>query len=251
MVAVFTRILLLAMTSTRPNLAMMKRSTSTRPNIVVLLADDFGYGDLQSYGNPSQESGHIDALATNGVRFTSWYSAESVCTPSRAALQTGRLPIRSGMVPGFPITSVNVTMEPRVLSVDDSGGLPSNETTIAELLKRADYRTGFVGKWHQGINSKAGDGAHLPSNHGYDFVGLNLPFTNHWTCDESGKHMALPDVRQCMLFDGDDVIQQPIDHSNLTAIFAEDAVNFILESAGGGGIRMTPSSCLWASRRCT
>jgi len=209
-----------------------KRST----NIVILLADDFGYSDLAVYGSPSQEFGHLDQLALDGVRFTSWLAPESVCTPSRAALQTGRLPIRTGMIPEYPPPAGDGSGEEnRVLSVIDSGGLPKNETSIADLVKERGYKTGFVGKWHGGINGKYNgkvvNGEHLPSRHGYDYVGLNLPFTNHWDCDETTNHKPAPSVEQCLLYSGDELIQQPIDHSNLTAAFAADATAFIKNSA--------------------
>ena len=137
--------------------------SATRPNIVILFADDLGWGDLQCYGHPTVRSQNIDALARNGLRFTQWYSASSVCSPSRAALLTGRLPVRVGL------TGLH---KPSVLTVDALGGLPDNETTLAELLKTRGYTTGIVGKWHLGQLRQ-----YLPLQHGFDFY-YGLPYSN-------------------------------------------------------------------------
>uniref|UniRef100_H2XRT9 Sulfatase N-terminal domain-containing protein n=1 Tax=Ciona intestinalis TaxID=7719 RepID=H2XRT9_CIOIN len=159
-------------------LIILANQVLSRPNFVLIFADDVGYGDFQSYGHPTQERGPIDDLAAEGMRFTQWYSAASLCTPSRAALLTGRLPIHSGMVGPT-----------RVLHQNDAGGLPKNETTLAEALKELGYKTGMVGKWHLGINElKQNDGRHLPKHHGFDFVGTNLPFTFHLFCSPSETH---------------------------------------------------------------
>lgn len=107
-----------------------------KPNIIILFADDLGYGDLSCYGHPTIHTPQLDKMAAQGMRFTQFYSASPVCTPSRAALLTGRLPIRSGM---------NFVLFPQ-----SKGGLPATEITVQEALKRAGYRTGHIGKWHLG-----------------------------------------------------------------------------------------------------
>ena len=198
-----------------------------RPNIVVLFADDFGWGDLHSYGHSTQERGRLDEMASEGVRFTSWYSADSLCTPSRSAMMTGRLPVRTGMIPPGQSSA-------RVLSSTSTKGLPRNETSLAEMLQARGYSTGFVGKWHLGINEKtATDGAWLSNTRGFEWVGHTLPFSNHWACDESGRHPASVETasKNCMLYYNATLVQQPIDHSNLSATFAADAVRFIAEHA--------------------
>src|SRR5262249_3122637 len=116
------------------------QNTSRSPNFVVIFCDDLGYGDVGSFGNPTIRTPNLDRMAMEGQRWTSFYAADSVCTPSRAALLTGRLPIRTGM---FSDTR-------RVLFPDSAGGLPSSEITIAELLKTRGYATAAIGKWHLG-----------------------------------------------------------------------------------------------------
>src|SRR5512142_761102 len=105
------------------------------PNIVFIFCDDLGYGDLGCYGGAIRTP-NLDNLAREGVRFTNFYSANPVCSPSRAALMTGRYPTRVGV--------------PRVLNPNDTVGLPDSETTLAQLLKTKDYKTMCVGKWHLG-----------------------------------------------------------------------------------------------------
>ncbi|XP_071491696.1 arylsulfatase-like [Diadema antillarum] len=193
------------------------RDPMDKPNIVLLIADDMGYGDLTSYGHPSQEPGFIDELAVAGLRFTNGYVGDSVCTPSRSAIMTGRLPIRTG-----------VYGNTRVFLPWTKTGLPKSEVTIAEAVKASGYTTGMIGKWHLGINENSStDGAHLPYNHGFDFVGHNLPFGNSWACDDTGLHMDFPRTDVCYLYNNATLVSQPFEHRGLTQLFTQDAVGFI------------------------
>ena len=124
-----------------------------QPNIIVLFADDLGYGELGCQGNLEIPTPHIDSIANNGVRFTDGYVAGPNCSPSRAGLLTGRIPTRFGYEFN-PIGAVNE--HPGI-------GLPAAEVTIAESLQNAGYTTGLIGKWHQG-----GTADYHPFRHGFD-----------------------------------------------------------------------------------
>src|SRR5215469_9199339 len=129
--------------------ALARPGSSRKPNIVILLADDMAYGDIGCFGNPSIRTPHLDRMCADGVKFTNFCSTSSVCTPSRAALLTGRYPIRSGLV--------------RVLAPKESFGISSYEKTLADVLKEQGYATGCVGKWHLGDRPE-----HWPRKHGFD-----------------------------------------------------------------------------------
>ncbi len=132
--------------------------SNERPNVVLIFADDMGYGDLSSFGHPVIQTPNIDQMASEGIRFTSFYSAASVCTPSRAALLTGRYPVRN-----IPTNCGPPDLEK---------GLPVSEITLADILGREGYATMAVGKWHLGHGEKF-----LPTNRGFDsFYGL--PYSN-------------------------------------------------------------------------
>ncbi|XP_015282001.1 PREDICTED: arylsulfatase H-like [Gekko japonicus] len=171
----------------RYNLAVMLASflffqtwglDTSKPNILLIMADDLGYGDLGCFGNTTIRTPNIDQLAKEGVKLTQHIAAASLCTPSRAAFLTGRYPIRSGMA------SSNTQ---RVLYwTAGSGGLPTNETTFAKLLQQRGYITGLIGKWHQGLNCEScNDHCHHPLNHGFDYF-YGTPFTLVNDC-QSGK----------------------------------------------------------------
>ena len=131
------------------------------PNFIIIFADDLGYGDLGSYGHPTINTPNLDKMADEGMRLTQFYVGSSICTPSRAALLTGRLPIRTGMYG-----------KRSVLFPDNAGGLNPNEITIASALKNHGYKTACIGKWHLGHLKK-----YMPTNHGFDdFYGI--PYSN-------------------------------------------------------------------------
>ena len=205
------------------SLALGAESSSSRPNVVIIFADDLGYGDLGCYGHPSIRTPHLDRMAAEGVRFTDFYSAAEVCTPSRAGLLTGRYPIRSGMCHN----------QFRVLRQQSTGHLPAEEITIAEHLKANGYATGCVGKWHLGNWANNPDGH--PSKHGFDFY-FGLPHSNDMNAipgttpkGAPGRLDQDPGWWNAPLYRNEELIEQPADQTTLTKRYAEQAVRFITE----------------------
>lgn len=187
------------------------------PNIVVIFCDDLGYGDLSCFGHPTIKTPNLDRMAAEGVRLTQFYSASPVCTPSRAALMTGRLPIRSGMC----------SDKRRVLFPDSGGGIPASEVTLAEGLKKQGYATACVGKWHLGHLPQF-----LPTNNGFDSY-FGIPYSNDmdrvndaprgrdsfW--NPKVEYWNVPLMRDL------EIQERPADQTTITRRYAEEAVSFI------------------------
>lgn len=189
--------------------------TKSKPNLVIIFADDLGYGDLGCYGHPTIRTPNLDRMALEGQRYTNAYVAASVCTPSRAGLMTGRLPVRSGMCHS----------ERRVLFPDSAGGLPASEITVARALKQQGYTTGCIGKWHLGHLPQ-----YLPPRHGFDFY-FGLPYSNDMD-NRSGKgreSIVHPKVEyfHVPLMRNDKVIERPADQTTLTRRYTSEAIGFI------------------------
>jgi arylsulfatase A-like enzyme len=189
------------------------------PNFVVIFCDDLGYGDIGPFGHPTIRTPALDRMAAEGQKWTSFYVGASVCTPSRAALMTGRLPIRSGMCSDVR----------RVLFPDSGGGLPAEEITIAEALKQLGYATACVGKWHLGHLPQF-----LPAANGFDHY-FGIPYSNDMDrVAEAPKGRAAflkPEVEywDVPLLRNTEVIERPADQRTITRRYTEEAVDFILK----------------------
>ena len=148
------------------------------PNIILILADDLGYGSLGCYGDKETKTPNIDRLAANGVRLTDFHSNGSVCSPTRAALLTGRYPQRCTWVPDEELSPVFREQRAQNPSQRWAWGISANELTLPGVLKHAGYHTGIIGKWHLGY-----DLMFHPMNFGFDefrgFMGGNVDYHTH------------------------------------------------------------------------
>ncbi|MEM1442482.1 MAG: sulfatase, partial [Verrucomicrobiota bacterium] len=203
-------------------------SNDSPPNFVVIFCDDLGYGDLSSFGNPSIHTPHLDRMVVEGQKWTQFYVASPVCTPSRAGLLTGRYPIRSGMT----------SAERVVLFPDSANGLPTSEVTIAEVLKQKDYATAMIGKWHLGHLPEF-----LPINQGFDSY-YGIPYSNDMDFVKGDapnyRKMAedpnwYPDTTNYLvpLIENDKEIERPVDQNTLTTRLTERSVEFIKQNKEG------------------
>ena len=196
---------------------------SKTPNFIVIFTDDQGYEDIGCFGSPKIKTPHLDKLAAEGRKFTSFYSANSVCSPSRAALMTGSYPTRVS-VPG-------------VLFPRHKEGLNPDEITIAEVLKTKGYATSCIGKWHIGHKPKF-----LPTRQGFDSY-YGIPYSNDMTIDPEAQLAADINLREGFTLDriknekpkknlvplmrNEEVIEYPCDQTTLTKRYTEEAVKFI------------------------
>jgi len=150
-------------------------SSAPKPNFIIIMADDMGYADLSCYGNDRYTTPNLDGLARDGLRFTDFHSNGAVCSPTRAALMTGRYQQRSGVD--------DVVFADPAMGKRDTHGLHATEVTFAKLLRSAGYRTALMGKWHLGYAPKFN-----PVHHGFDefrgFLSGNIDFHSH--IDQAG-----------------------------------------------------------------
>ncbi len=192
-------------------------------NFIIIFTDDQGYGDLSSYGHPSIKTPNIDQMALEGQKWTQFYAAAPVCTPSRAGLLTGRYPIRNGM--SSPVKAV--------LFPNSSGGLPQDEITIPEVLKQKNYATGMVGKWHLGHLPEF-----LPTSQGFDYY-YGIPYSNdmnsigEWSSyrdsTDNPNYQANTNNYHVPLMENETIIEQPADQNTITRRYTEKAISYITD----------------------
>jgi arylsulfatase len=192
----------------------LKKSTQS-PNFVVVFIDDMGYGDIGTQGATGWTTPNLDKMAAEGMRFTNFYSAQPVCSASRAGLITGCYPNRIGISGAlFP---------------QDTVGINPNETTIAEMLKEKGYTTAIFGKWHLGHHKEF-----LPLQNGFDEY-TGLPYSNDmWPVHVDGTHYKPGEGRdnypELPLIEGNETkeyIETLQDQDNLTTLYTEKAIDFI------------------------
>ena len=200
-------------------LACQAPPEALRPNLIVIFCDDLGYGDLGSFGHPTIRTPNLDRMAREGQKWTDFYSAASVCTPSRAALLTGRLPVRNGMM----------SPKHRVLFPDSASGIPEEEVTLAEALGDAGYATACVGKWHLGHLPRF-----LPTNNGFDSY-FGIPYSNDMDQTRKGStrdlvKKARVEYWNVPLLRDREIVERPADQRTITRRYSEEAVRFIRDN---------------------
>jgi uncharacterized sulfatase len=173
-------------------------------NVIVILADDLGWGDLGCYGHPKFKTPHIDALARSGARLTQFYTPVPFCAPTRGSLMTGRYPARNGL------TRNPCPKEDFLQHNADDVGLPVSETTLAQMFRAAGYRTMCIGKWHLGHQPQF-----LPTRRGFDEY-FGILYSN--------------DMHRVELMDNEKVAEYPVVQATLTRRYTEKALEFLVRN---------------------
>jgi len=200
-----------------PGIVRAGQKAGGKPNFVIIFTDDQGYQDVGCFGSPSIRTPNLDRMAAEGMRFTDFYSAASVCSPSRAALLTGCYPPRVGIT--------------KVLFPSDNIGLNPEERTIADMLKGKGYVTSCIGKWHLGHLPEF-----LPTSNGFDSY-FGIPYSNDMD-GVKGKDGNLDRAwRQkdyspwnVPLMRNEEIIERPADQATLIERYTDEAVEFIRSS---------------------
>lgn len=193
----FTHLWPLAMAGFLLVLSSFASAKDERPNIVIIFADDLGYGDLSSYGAKGIKTPNLDQLAKDGVHFTDSYAISPVCTPSRAGLLTGRYPVRMGIHGVFFNSSYT--------------GMPVEEVTLAELLGSAGYRTAMFGKWHLGHHEK-----YMPNAQGFEYF-YGYPYSN--------------DITPYYAFENTEIAEWEVDQSQITQKLTSKSADYIAQNS--------------------
>lgn len=180
------------------------RPKDRKTNVVLILADDLGYGDLSSYGQQQWKTPNIDRLAAEGARLTHFYTPTPYCAPTRASLLTGCYPLRHGLTANpNPEKAKNF----QTYRGGDDIGIADNQVLLSELFKSSGYTTAIIGKWHLGHKP-----SFLPTRHGFDEY-FGIPYSN--------------DMKPVVLLHNEDVVEYPVVQTTLTKRYTERAVRFI------------------------
>ncbi len=206
--------------------ALVSEAREDRPNFVIIFTDDQGYGDLGCFGSKTIKTPNIDKMAAEGMKFTSFMVASSLCTPSRSALLTGCYPKRIGLHKG-------------VLFPSSKRGLNPKEYTIADHLKGLGYATACIGKWHLGDHVET-----LPRKHGFDYY-YGIPYSNDMNHpDNKGKPKLKGDGLDVLwedpgstltrwktpLMENEEIIEMPVDQRTVTRRYTDKAIDFMTEN---------------------
>ena len=208
------------------------RKASTKPNVIIIFADDMGYGDMSNSGHPTLITPNLDKMAMEGQKWTNFYVAAPVCSPSRAGLMLGQYPVRSGLASSTPMR--------QVFREDSLGGMPASATTLPEALKAQGYNTSMIGKWHIGHLPE-----YLPVNHGFDSW-FGIPYSNdmnlnvekvkavngpNWSMKtwNKGKQWSEPksEYFQVPLMEGEKILEKGPDQHELTKVYTAKAKSYI------------------------
>jgi len=194
---------------------------SEKPNFIIIFTDDQGYNDLGCFGSKTIKTPHIDRIAQEGRKLTSFYAASSICTPSRAALLTGCYPKRVGLARG-------------VIFPGDNHGLHPDEVTIADMLKGAGYATACIGKWHLGHRQPF-----LPTSQGFDAY-FGIPYSNDMNHPDNGGRKGLLRKDDSWLAQGEawkkwqtplmqdeDIVELPVNQRTITRRYTDRAIEFV------------------------
>ncbi|MBC7387815.1 MAG: sulfatase [Opitutaceae bacterium] len=184
-----------------------KSSVSSRkPNVILILADDLGYGDLSSYGQKNWQTPNIDKIGTDGARLTRFYTPMPYCAPTRASLLTGKYPKNHGLIINpFPDGGVKTSFQ--TFRGNDSIGVDQKEFLLSELLKEQGYKTKAIGKWHLGHRPQF-----MPDKQGFDEY-FGIPYSN--------------DMKPVKLVRNEKTVEYPVIQATLTKRYTEEALDFI------------------------
>lgn len=180
------------------------RAAAKKPNVIIILADDLGYGDLSCYGQQQWQTPNIDRLGTEGAKLTHFYTPTPYCAPTRAALLTGRYPLRNKLIIN---PNPEKTKNFQTYRGNDEVGIADSELLLSEAFKQSGYATKIIGKWHLGHKPEF-----YPTRHGFDEY-YGIPYSN--------------DMRPVILMENEKTVEYPVVQTTLTKRYTKSALEFI------------------------